>query len=99
MRDYQEEKRQEEVSVQKKLDIVRAYKTIFETSEGKDVLQDLMKTSFFTKSIFTPEPNTMAYYEGRRSVVLDILALLDKKEEDILKILERSKNQEEEYLI
>jgi len=40
----------------------------------------------------------MQINEGRRSVVLDILGVLDRKEEDIIKFLQQSNAREEEYL-
>lgn len=60
------------------------YKAHFTTPEGKKILQDLAIRCNYDRSSFDPDPIKMAYREGRRSVVLDILNILAYNLEDIM---------------
>lgn len=95
----EQEKFQEE-KTQKLLDTVRAYKSVFNGEGGKLVLEDMEKTCFFSKTTYTPEGHSMAYREGRRSVILDIKKILQKDEAEILKLFKQiSQREEEEEMI
>lgn len=87
----------EEKATQDKLDLVRAYKATFKSPEGKKVLLDLMKSCHFTSPTFRPHASdiTMQIAEGRRSVVTDILAILETSEEQVLQFLyDRTEDEE-----
>jgi len=57
-----------------------------------------MKSCCFLRNTYYAGADSMQINEGRRSVVLDILGVLDRKEEDIIKFLQQSNAREEEYL-
>ena len=84
---------------QKTLDVIRAYKTVFNSSEGKIVLYDMMKVCGFRKSILHPEPVIMGHNEGKRSVIIDIIEVLEKDEKTILDFFRDAATREEEYEI
>lgn len=77
---------------QRKLDLMKAYQMVFDSENGKAVLHDMMKTNGMFSSTFNENPYTMAYLEGRRSFVSDLLVLLNK---DIAQIHKAMKEQEE----
>lgn len=56
---------------------IRAYKRIFESEDGKIVLQDLMRSCHVFSSTMDPNPTEHAYKEGERSVVLRIMRTLN----------------------
>lgn len=86
-----------EKRAQKSLDLIRAYKNVFNSPEGQTVLFDLMKSCSFLKATYYSGVDSMQINEGRRSVILDILGVLDRKEEDIIKFLHQSNAKQEEY--
>ena len=55
---------------------IRAYKRVFDSEDGKKVLQDLMKSCHVFTSTMDANPNETAYKEGERSVVLRIMRTL-----------------------
>ncbi len=75
------------------VDNVIAYKSFFETVDGKDVLEDLMKSVNFMHDGFDENPYVMARNEGQRSVVSRILTIL---KQDPKKLREFMKEREEE---
>lgn len=86
---------------EKKLELVRAYKTVFKSLDGKIVLQDMMKQCNFTDATYSHGVNdlSMQIKEGRRSVVLDILKILETSEEEILNIINGRNFEEEEEIL
>ena len=59
-----------------------AYKQIFNSPEGKEVLEDLKKRcSFYSTSHIKGDSHESAFLEGTRSVVLFIKNMLNKKGE------------------
>lgn len=52
---------------------IRAYKRVFESEDGKKVLQDLMKSCHVFTSTMDESANEVIYREGSRSVVLRIM--------------------------
>lgn len=56
---------------------IRAYKRVFESEDGKVVLQDLMKSCHIFTSTMDANPTEHAYKEGERSVVLRIMRTLN----------------------
>jgi len=56
------------------------YKQIFNSTEGKEVLEDLKKRcSFYSTSHIKGDSHESAFLEGTRSVVLFINNMLNKK--------------------
>ena len=75
-------RKDEEKKAQDRLDLIRAYKTSFNSESGKLVLFDMMSQTGFLKTNYGD-----AFQEGRRSVILDIITILNKSEEEILTFL------------
>ena len=70
------------VAAAKLKDLVNNYKTVFGSDEGKTVMSDLEKRCFYNATTFSKDSsNETAYYEGQRSVLLFIKAMINKKEE------------------
>ena len=69
------------VAAAKLKDLVNNYKTVFGSDEGKTVMSDLEKRCFYNATTFSKDSsNETAYYEGQRSVLLFIKAMISKKE-------------------
>lgn len=64
-------------SNQRKIDILNAYKDVFSTENGKAVLYDMMKTSSMFGTVFDANPVQMAFNEGRRSFVSQLVQTLE----------------------
>jgi endo-1,4-beta-D-glucanase Y len=69
---------------------IRAYKKFFGTDEGRIVLWDMMKANNFRQSTFSTNAHEMAFNEGRRSVILQILSITETDERKILDFFEKS---------
>ena len=82
---------------QRKIDILKAYQTIFDSPMGKEVLFDMMKTNGMLTTTFNENPYTMAYLEGRRSFVNDLIALLNKDINQMYKIIKEQEEIEKMY--
>lgn len=52
-----------------------AFASFFTSPTGKQCLDHLIRYCRFTESVFDPNPIEMAYREGRRNVILEILRL------------------------
>ena len=62
-------------------ELIKDYIIIFNTDEGKRVLDDLKKRShFFNTTHVKGDSHESAYYEGQRSLVVFIESLLNHKE-------------------
>lgn len=61
----------------KKSKLVRAYRELFQSDAGKEVLHDLCKSCHVYHSTMDANSNEMAYREGERSVVLRILRTIE----------------------
>jgi hypothetical protein len=59
---------------------VEAYRDCFTTEAGKSVLRDMAR-SYHNNTTFTGDPYQSAFNEGRRSVYLDILHLVEAANE------------------
>tara|TARA_B100000282_G_scaffold294674_1_gene272287 strand:+ start:237 stop:467 length:231 start_codon:yes stop_codon:yes gene_type:complete len=69
------------VAAAKLKDLVNNYKTVFGSDEGKTVMSDLEKRCFYNATTFSKDSsNETAYYEGQRSVLLFIKAMINKEE-------------------
>ena len=62
-------------------DLIKFYKIVFGSDEGKSVISDLEKRCHYNVSTFSKESTTeTAFMEGQRSVLLFIKAMILKKE-------------------
>jgi len=95
------EKELEEIAKQsqKTVDLIRAYQTVFKTEDGQKVLFDLMQYGCFITPIASVDlPEYVAWInEGKRSVVLEILKLMNKDVEQVHNMIAESIRQEKEY--
>jgi hypothetical protein len=62
--------------------LIESYKQVFNTTDGKKVLEDLEKRFFMHSSIFSVDPYETAYREGCRSVILTIKKLIQGVKDD-----------------
>lgn len=78
---------------QKKLVMISRYQAVFNSDDGKIVLQDMMQHWGILSDIFDENPRIHAFNEGARSVVMRILrtinADLDTIEESMQRQLEK----------
>lgn len=82
---------------QLKIDILKSYHKVFDSEEGREVLFDMMKTNGMFSSTFNENPYTMAYLEGRRSFISDLVALLGKDVSQIYKIMKEQEEIQNNY--
>ena len=63
--------------------LIRAYKQVFESDQGKKGLKDLEKRcSYHTTTHIKGDSHESAFLEGTRSVILFIKNMLNKKPEE-----------------
>lgn len=79
-------------------DTMIAYRSLFDSEDGKKVLYDLIKTCHVLTSTFDGDPNEMMYREGERSVVLRILKTINTDPQQIMKLMEEGNQMEEKYV-
>ena len=72
--------------MRKQARIISAYKNIFESQQGKEVLADLMQVHNMLNSTHSPSVHDIYFKEGERNVVLRILSILKT---DTKKLIER----------
>lgn len=80
-----EERRQEREIKFQIAERQQLYKLVFDTPEGKKVLEDLAKRCFAKNTTFSENNGQMAFNEGRRSIYVFILSMVEK---DLTEILE-----------
>ena len=70
------------MQLNKKLqELIKDYKIIFNTKEGKRVLEDLKKRShFYSTSHVKGDSHESAFYEGQRSLVVFMESLVNHKQ-------------------
>ena len=62
-------------------DLIKFYKIVFGSDEGKSVISDLEKRCHYNVSTFSKDSTTeTAFMEGQRSVLLFVKAMILKKE-------------------
>jgi len=67
---------------QKIKDLIKQYKTVFGSDDGKMVMDDLEKRCFYNVTTFAKgDTNETAFYEGNRNVLLFIKSMINHKEE------------------
>lgn len=74
---------------------ILAYKRFFDTTDGKLILKDLMKSCHVLSSTMDKDPYETAFNEGARSVVLRIIKTNNTSIDEINKLIERL--EEEQY--
>ncbi len=60
------------------IELHRAYKRIFDTEDGKMVLEDLKLRACFDRTTFSTDPGRTHFNEGRRSMVLHVRFMIDE---------------------
>lgn len=76
----------------KKVKLIKAYRELFSSNEGLEVLHDLSKSCNVYTSTFDGNPHEMAYKEGARSVILRIMRTIEMDPFELQKMI---KQQEE----
>lgn len=66
----------------------QAYRAVYDSPEGKFVIDDLLRKAGIFET--APDPADSRFYEGRRSVALDILAELRWSESEMVALAERT---------
>lgn len=61
----------------KQAEVIRAYNRLFNTTDGKLVLEDLKQAHWINRPTFDANINLMSMREGERNVVLRIMALVE----------------------
>lgn len=77
-----------------KLDIVKAFKAFSDTPQGQIVLKHLLKISNFCQTTYSENTSTTMFKEGRRSLMLEILNLIQMDEKAVYDMIARFKQQE-----
>jgi len=81
----------------KRADAIQRYKKVFGSPDGEEVIKDLIKSCGILNPLFSSDPIIMSYNEGRRSVILDIINLLDFDEKriyDLTRQVQKERNQD-----
>jgi len=79
------------------ISLIQAYQKVFESPEGKMVLHDMMKSNGMFSSTFHDNPHTMAYLEGRRSLLTDLVKTLNKDSEQMYKLFKEQEEIQNKY--
>lgn len=58
-------------------EVIRAYHRLFNTTDGKLVLEDLKAAHWINRPTFDANTNLMSMREGERNVVLRIMSLIE----------------------
>lgn len=78
----------------KKVRLVKAYRELFSSNEGKEVLQDLCKSCSIYTSTMDANPYEMAYKEGARSVILRILRTIEIDPFELDRLIKKGQSEE-----
>ena len=74
--------------LRKKKEMLEAYRRVFLSDDGKLILKDLMKSTFFYSTTQDTDVSIMAFQEGQRALVLRILSTLKMSHEHIERLIE-----------
>ena len=73
---------QNENSNKKFKELIKQYKTVFGSNDGKMVMNDLEKRCFYNVTTFSKgDTNETSFYEGQRNVLLFVKSMINHKEE------------------
>jgi hypothetical protein len=75
----------EEKEIRKQISLVRAYKRVFCTDDGKKVFADLCKSVHFNNRVFDPDPYVNAFNCGQYDVVKRIVHVMEMDLEELMK--------------
>lgn len=74
-----------------KINLERSYKAVFETPDGRRVLNHILREGFVLKSTFVAgDPHETALNEGSRRLALSILRKVRKDNNDKIQMLEEN---------
>lgn len=71
-----------------------AYRTFFNSDEGKLILTDLMKACHFTDTTIADKPEVTYFNEGKRAVVLQMMRTAKLTQKDISNLINRMFSEE-----
>lgn len=72
----------------------KAYQRLFNTNDGKIVLDDLKRISGLENALYDKDANRLYYLEGRRSIVCDIKEVVELSNDRMNQLLEAEKQEE-----
>lgn len=76
-------------------DMILTYKRVFDTDDGKIVLDDLMRSCHMKNTTFDGDIHRMAFNEGARSVVLRILETMNVTEARLAEFMKQMEEQDD----
>ena len=82
---------------QQRLDLIKAYKNVFDTEEGKTVLYDLLKAGHMIKPTYADKVHEADRNEGKRELVLYILTMMETDEKRLVEMMQESQQEEKLY--
>lgn len=82
---------------QQEINKIDCYKVIFNGEKGKIVLRDLLRNCGFFTGTFNADHAHMAFEEGRRSVIMDILRILQIDVNELIEEFNRMNMEDKEY--
>jgi hypothetical protein len=77
--------------------VSQAYHAVYATEDGRRVLFDLMRRAGMLET--APDPSDSRFYEGRRSLALEIVKELRWTEAEMMALAEASTREELERLV
>lgn len=84
--------------IQRKVDTAKTIQKIFDSEDGKLFLYEMMKSTKFFSTTFDKDPMQMAFNEGARSVIVNLLDILKLDTAELLKqVKEQDKIDEKFY--
>lgn len=73
-----------------------AYKNVFDTPQGEEVLKHIMRVGFITRSTFVAgDPNQTCLNEGQRRLALSILRFVRKDKTKLIEQIEKGLQDED----
>ena len=76
-----------------RLKVIKAYKDLFATENGKIVLADLIKEGFIFRNTFNGNKDSMLFNEGKRNIVLYITSIINTDLKQLLETIEKSQGE------
>ena len=74
--------------IREKRRLLEAYRSVFLSTEGRLVLKDLMRSTYFYDSVQDTDSNVMNFNEGQRALILRILKTLKVSHDQIEKMFD-----------
>jgi hypothetical protein len=82
--------------VQKQLNLITKYKELFNSKDGQKVLEDLMKQSFMLRPTHDSDKSKADRNEGKRELCLYILHMINYRESNLIRIIDKLYDEEKE---